>query len=71
MRFMTQYVRRVNGGAGGGRDGGGRVHRFTQGLTFNTSLSHFVREVTHFGSNESSDSLRVFCVCNENGSIFA
>ena len=27
-------------------------------LTFNTFLSHFVREVTQFGSN---DSLRVFC----------
>ena len=30
----------------------------TKWLTFNTFLSHFVREVTQFGSN---DSLRVFC----------
>ena len=29
MRLMTQCVRQVNGGAGGGRDGGGRAHRFT------------------------------------------
>ena len=31
-------------------------------LTFNIFLSHFVNEVTHFGSIESNDSLRVFCV---------
>ena len=35
MRFMTQYVRRVNGGAGGGRDGGGRAHRLTHKIVKN------------------------------------
>ena len=29
---------------------------------FHTFLSHFVRVLTHYGSNESNDSLRFFCV---------
>ena len=35
MRLMTQYVRWVNGGAGGGRAGGGRAHRLTHKIVKN------------------------------------
>ena len=36
------------------------IHR--QNDSFPHILSHFVRVVTRYGSNESDDSLRVFCV---------
>ena len=33
----------------------------TKRLIFHTLLSHFVRVLTHYGSNESNDSLGFFC----------
>ena len=37
----------------------------TKRLIFHTFLSHFVRVLTHYGSNESNDSLRFFCELND------
>ena len=34
----------------------------TKRLIFQTFLSHFVRVLTHYGSNESNDSPGFFCV---------
>ena len=51
MRLMTQYVRWVNGGAGGGRAGGGRAHRYTHKVVKNAqSLKcHHVKRISPTG----------------------